>query len=286
MRTVNSAYFTKLQADGLQIVELIDLETRNQSFRWTTANGPITYTLSGAATVYQPFPGGTPRGVEESSDLGVSVIDFVLANTGDVFRKLMESDDLAAAVLKVGRVFADTPDLGRMEIFNGTIGDYSYDRNVVRGQARNIWKSASPRWPYLNYHDKCAWRFGSTGCGFNTASITLVLPVNSIEVGSCTTISILVKSGTLSASYANGRFDFGRLTVTDGVNSGHIRTIRTHTADLLSLSHPLPVNSFAFMAVSIFPGCKKRLIDDCKSLYNNDTNFLGFPWIPIQETAF
>jgi hypothetical protein len=34
------------------------------------------------------------------------------------------------------------------------------------------------------------------------------------------------------------------------------------------------------LTLSIHPGCKKRLLEDCKSLYNNDKNFLGFPWIP------
>lgn len=282
--TATSAFYSRMQADNAQVAYLIDLETPNYSWRWTTSNHPISYTLSGAATVYEPFPGQTISGIEDGSDLGVSVIDFVIANTGDIFRKLLSAQDLDLAALKVGMVFVDTPNLGRREHFVGKLGEYSYDRLQVTGQARNLWNSADVNFPHYNYQDNCVWRFGSTGCGFNVASVTLA--IGSVVVSSSTTWNLLLNSGTISASYTNGRFDFGRVTVTDGVNSGHIRTVRVHTGDLLALSHPLPISSFTNMKLSIYPGCRKRRVHDCISLYNNGVNFLGFPWIPIQEDAF
>jgi uncharacterized phage protein (TIGR02218 family) len=285
MRNVSSAFYAKLQGDG-QIAELIDLDCRNASFRWTTSNNRIFSTLSGNLTEYVPFPGGVPSGIEESSDLGVAVIDFIMANTGDVFPAIMAGGDFAAAALVISRVFIDTPDLGRMVIYNGNVGDYSYDRKTVVGQARNQWKGIAASFPYYTYQDLCGWRFGGTGCGFNTQSITLAVGTASVIPGSSTAVDIRLQNGYLSNSYANDRFDFGRLTVTGGVNSGQVRTIRVHTGDLLSLSYPLSVNCLSNISFSIYPGCRKRLIDDCTSLYNNPTNFLGFPWIPIQETAF
>lgn len=284
MRSVSSAFFTRLQGDGLHFAELIDIETRNKSFHWTTSNQKLTYTLSGVPTVYEPFPGGSQQGFQESTDLTVSAIDFTVANTGEIFQRLMESNDLDFASVKVGRVFIDTPDLGRLEIFQGKLADYSYNRQQIAGQARNKWTSADVQFPYYTYQDNCVWRFGSAGCGFDTSSITLSL--GSVVVGSCTTFNLLLPTGTLTASYSAGRFDFGRCTIVGGVNSGNIRTIRAHTGDLLMLSHPLPVNSFADMSIAIYPGCRKRLIADCKSIYNNTKNFLGFPWIPVQEDAF
>jgi uncharacterized phage protein (TIGR02218 family) len=285
MRSTNSAFWAKLQADAGQLAEIIDLDATNQSFHWTTANHPLTWTRSGTPIQYDPFPGTTPSGMLESADLGVAVIDFVMANTGSVFKQLMSGGDFAAAKLYIGRVFVDTPNLYRMPVYEGEIGDYSFNRQAITGQARNRWKSLSVQWPYYTYQDTCAWRFGGTGCGFNTASITLAIGNASINVASSDATNILFLGGTLTNSYSNRRFDFGRLTVTGGVNSGQVRTIRAHTGDLLALSHPLPINSLANIAVSIYPGCRKRLIDDCTSLYNNQTNFLGWPWIPIQETA-
>ena len=282
----NTPFFNRLQEDGISLCELIDLETQGPNFHWTTANQALVFTLSGTATEYQPFPGKTISGVKESTDLGVSIVDFVMANTGQVFSDLMVSNDFDMATLKVGRIFTDTPDMGRYEIYRGKLGDFSYDRDKISGQARSQYGSANTRWPYYNYQDTCIWRFGGTGCGFDTTSVTLALATDSFNIGSSTTLNILLASGTLTGSFSNGRFDFGRFTVTDGVNSGHVRTIRAHTGDLLFLSHPLPVNSLASFAASIFPGCRKRRITDCVSLYDNAENFVGFEWIPIQEDAF
>jgi hypothetical protein len=286
MRNVSSAFYARLQADDGQIAELIDLDCRNVSFHWTTTNNRLFATLSGSLVEYQPFPGGTPGGIEESSDLGVSVVDFMMANTGEIFSAVMAGGDFASAALRVSRVFIDTPDLGRMYIYDGKIGDYSYDRNVVTGQARNRWKGISQQWPYYTYQDLCGWRFGSPACGFNTASVTITVATGSIIPGSSTPLMMRLQDTFLSNSYADGRFDFGRLTVTNGVNSGQVRTIRTHTGDLLALSYPLSVNCLSNIAFDIFPGCRKRIVADCTSIYNNAKNALAFPWIPIQETAF
>lgn len=283
--SVSSAFFTRLQGDAVDMCELIDVELPGgKIFHWTTCNDPLTYTLSGTATKYTPFAGGTPNGIKESSDLAVSVIDFIMANTGSDIQNMLASNDFPMAVVKIGNVFTDTPDLGRMEQFQGKIGDFVYDRQNVQGQARNRWNSMNVQWPYYTYEDTCQWRFGSTGCGYNTASVTI--SIASIVVGSSTSLDVLLPAGTLSNSYANDRFVFGRATVTGGVNSGQIRTIRAHTGDLISFSHPLPINSMTSFTMDIWPGCRKRQIEDCTSLYNNAKNFLGFRKILIQEQAF
>lgn len=283
MRAVNSAFQAKLQQDASQIAELIDLETATASFRWTTSNLPIFATLSGTVHQYDPFPGGNAQGIEESSDLGVAVIDFIMANTGDLFSKLMVGGDFSLSSMSISRVFVDTPDLDRMYIYVGQIGDYTYDRVKIHGQARNVWGSLAPRFPYYVFADTCQWRFGSQGCGFDTSTITLHVGTSHIEVGSSTTLTIKLTSGTLSASFDTGRFDYGRVTITGGVNSGQVRTIRQQIGDYVGLSHALSLNNFVGLQLDIFPGCRKRLTEDCTSLYNNPENFLGFPWIPVQE---
>lgn len=284
--TGNSSLFQqRLQADNIEIAEFIDLELISSiSYHWTTANQPLTYTLSGAPTTYYPFPGGTGSGIQESTDLGVSVMDFTIANTGQILQGALLAGDFSLAGLKIGQCFTDTPDLGRLEIYVGKVGDFAFDRHELTGQARNIWKSLNVSWPYYTYQDKCAWRFGSAGCGFNTASITIA--VNTINVASSDTLNIMLNSGTLTQSYAPGRFNFGRATITGGLNKGLIRPIRIHTGDLLSLGQTLPNGDFTGLTLSIYPGCQKRLVADCKSLYNNDKNFFGYEKITTIEQAF
>lgn len=285
MRGVSSAFWLKLQADANLLTEVVELELPGgASYHWTTTNAPFTYTLSGAPTVYTPFPGSVPAGIEESADMGVSIIDFLMVNTFNDVQQLLDSDDFKNAAVKIGRVFTDTPDLGRMEVYQGQMGDFVHDRLTIKGQVRNQWKSLGIRWPYYSHQDRCNWRFGSRGCGFNTASVTVA--INSIVVGSSTTLALLLPSPYLTQSYSNGRFDFGKLVVTFGTNSGQQRTIRSHSGNLLGLAHPLPSSDLTGMQLSIHPGCRKNMIADCKSLYNNDKNFFGFPWIPVQEQGW
>lgn len=283
-RAVSSAFWARLQLDEVNLTELIDLELPYGGAKhWTTSNQPLTYTLSGAPTVYTPFPGHATSGIEESIDLGVSIVQFTMANTGDDIQTQLVARDFSLAQIKIGQCFVDTPDLGRMNIYLGKIGDFSHNRDEISGQGRNLWKSLNIRWPYFTYQEKCVWRFGGAGCGFNTASVTVA--VNTINVASSDTLNILLTTGSLNG-YTPGRFNYGRATITGGTNSGAIRTIRNHSGDLLQLSHELPDTDLTGLTLSIFPGCQKRLIEDCKSLYNNDANFMGFPWIPNFEDAF
>jgi hypothetical protein len=280
MLNTSSAFFSRLQGDGVNIAEIIDLTLNNGGkYHWTSANQKLTYTLSGVPTVYDPFP-GKGDGFEEDMSLGVSVINFVLANSGSPLQQQLINTDFAQAQLQVGYIFTDTPDLGRMDFYKGKIGDFAYNRMEITGQARNLWKSLNIQWPYYTYNEKCGWRFGSAGCGFNTASITVQVNSGVTTDGQTFTFA----SGTLTNTYTNGRLIFGRATITTGANSGTARTIMAHSGDQITLSHPL--NTLDTVNMAIYAGCNKRLLDDCHSLYNNDKNFFGFPWMPTYESAF
>lgn len=279
-KSISSAFFTALQQDGIQICELIELDTATKAYRWTTANDTIVSSLQD----YRPFPGKTGGGIEESTDLGIATIDFVLSNSGGAFDDLLNSSELDMADVVIRRVLTNTPDLDSMEIYRGKLGDYSFDRNNVKGQARNIFNGIGIDWPYYTYMDQCVWRFGSTGCAFDTSSITVA---DDLESSTANKLSVTVASAQLTNSaYAENFFSRGRITFTSGANSGQIRTIRTQSGDVIDLSHQIPFDVSSGDTFSIFPGCRKRLVEDCASKYDNTSNFLGFPWIPRAENAF
>src|SRR5882672_11017855 len=149
MRDVSSAFWLRMQDDANLMTELIELEMpAGSNYHFTTTNAPLTYTLIGAPTVYVPFPGSVPQGIEESADMGVSIIDFLMVNTFSDIQGMLDSDDFKMATVKIGRVFIDTPDLGRMEVYRGQMGDFVHDRMTIKGQLRNQWKSMGVRWPY------------------------------------------------------------------------------------------------------------------------------------------
>jgi uncharacterized phage protein (TIGR02218 family) len=284
MRSSNSAFLARLQQDDVFLTEVVDVEFQNGlSYHWHTGNDPLTRTRSGVPTAYQTFPGsgGMP---DEQLALGVSNANFTLANSGSDLQAMLLSNDFALAKLYMGWVFVDTPDLGYMSFFTGKVGDFTWDRLQITGQTRNIWKSLSIQWPYYTYQDNCAWRFGSAGCGVNATS--LAVNISSIVVNSSTAAVVLCASGTLSQSYANGSFMFGRVQATTGANSGLLRAVLDHTGDQLTFSHPFAYTVQSGDQYTIQPGCRKRLVQDCNSRFNNTLNNQSFPAIPKPTDAY
>lgn len=276
MRDVSSAFWLAFQQDGIRVCELIELSTPNGVMRWTSANASMV----SSGLTYDPFP-GRHGAIEESTDLGIGTVEFAAVNSGNL-RALVDTNGLDVASMYIRRVLVNSPDYGTVGVFRGKLADFAYNRAIFEAQARNIFNGIANNWPIYTYQDTCVWRFGGTGCGFDTSTIAFT---GSIVAGSSSPYILLANSGTITRSYAPGQLERGRVTITSGVNSGQVRTIRVHTGDLIGLSHPLSFPTSAGLNYSIYPGCRKRSVD-CASKYNNIANFFAFPWMPKQEQAF
>lgn len=279
---VNSDFNWRLEQENVgNIVELIALEGQGFKEFWTSCNQEIYATYSGTLCEYKPLPGEASGTIQSATDLTVATMQFVLASSGaSNLLALLDANQIDAADITIHRVFVDTPDLGRMLVYKGKIGDISWNRGAVQAQGRNVWDSFDTQWPYHTYSDGCIWRFGSAGCGYNTTSVTVTVAASYIVAASSTPIAYLTTS---LGFYANDYFTFGRVTFTSGPNSGQVRAIREHEGNIIRLSHALPFNPSTLDAFSIYPGCRKRRIEDCTSKYNNASNFSGFWTIPIPE---
>jgi hypothetical protein len=276
MRTVTgaqSAFYTALQAEKMELCELIEITTRTGTYRYTTAN----QALVSSGSIYDPFPGLNAQGVEESTDLGIGNIAFQMANSGTLPGELTNAQALEHASIAAYRVFTNSPDLGRLYYFDGNLADYIVNRAEIGGQIRNR-LSGNQNWPYYSYQDNCAWRFGSTGCGINTSSFTTA---TSLIVSSSTRNIILATSGALINSFNLNALQMGRATITSGVNSGQARAIFANTGDQITLSHALPFShDVAGVTFQFTRPCRKRFLTDCVSVFNNSSAHLGFQWIP------
>lgn len=279
---VNTPFMERLQREDVgTLVELISLEGQGFKNFYTTANQEIFATLSGSLREYTPLPGGASGTIQSATDLTVATMEFVLASSAaNDMLALLNANQMDAAVIRIERVFADTPDLGRMPVYVGRIGDIGWNRSAVKAQGRNVWDSKDTNWPYHTYGDGCIWRFGSPGCNFDTSSVTIVVSPAHYSVSSSSRIGIYTNS---LASFGEDYFTFGRLTWVQGVNSGQVRAIRDHVGNAILLSHALPRQPQSGDYFTIFPGCRKRRIEDCTSKYNNARNFEGFWTTPIPE---
>jgi len=276
MRSVSSAFWLALQQDNIQIAELITLTSKARTWRWAISND----TIVNSGDQYIPFPGNTGKGVEEGIDLTIATIDFTMINSGTDLDYLMSNNDIEMASVLVRRVLTNSPDLGSVEVYRGKLGDYAYNRDEITGQARNFFNSINIEWPYYTYLDQCAWRFGSAGCGYDTSSVTVSSTCSPVTSGDRLNVACAIDP-KVPAYYERGRFTF-----TSGANSGSARAVRVHSGNIISFSHAMPYPVSSGDTFSLYPGCRKRMIDDCTSKYNNAHNFLGFPWIPKPENAF
>lgn len=277
MMSVSSAFWAALQRDEVNITEFIELTSPIGTYRWCVSPQPLV----SSRQVYDPFPGGTAKGAEESTTLRIGSMVFTIANTGALPR-LLRSNALYEAEVYAFRALVDSPDIGRLPVFRGKLGDITHNRDAITGQLRDRMGSVAKQFPYYTYQDTCVWRFGSVGCGVDTTSLTTTQTL----VGSSIPIILYATSGTLVRSYAPGQLERGRVTVLTGLNSGQIRTVRVSTGDMLALSHTLPFAVSSGDTFSLYPGCRKRFNDDCTSKYNNAHRSLSFAWMPKQEQAF
>lgn len=277
MRSVSSVFWAALQQDGISICELITLTSKARTWRWAISNDIVV----NSGQSYVPFPGNTAQGIEEGIDLTIATIDFTIVNSGTELDYLMSNSDLEMADILVRRVLVNSPDYGSVEIYRGKLGDYAYTRDEITAQARNFFNSINIQWPYYTYLDQCAWRFGSEGCGFDTSSVTVSSTCWPLAGGSRLGVNCAIQS------QSSGYYDRGRFTFTSGANSGVARAVRIYEGgQTIYFSHAVPFDVASGDSFSLYPGCRKRMIQDCTSKYNNAKNFLGFPWIPKPENAF
>lgn len=286
MQSVSSAFWARLQEPTVELATILDVVTVNTTFHWTLSNQDITAPFSGSDQTYIPAPIASNLRQKETNDLSVNQAGMVAANTDSLISQLLSTEDIDFAQVNVRRVFVDTPGLGFLQIFEGEIGEQSHDRVVWSFSIRNRWQSLSREFPQYKYQDLCVWRFGSIGCGFDISTVTLTFSHATVDVGSSSRTLLLLNSGTLTQSYANDWFSFGSLVFGAGKNNGIRRTIRVHSGDLLTLSRALPYAIDSTDVFSIAPGCRKRLVADCHSKYNNvESGYAGFKWIPVLEDA-
>ena len=282
MQFVNSAFNQRLEENDVgKIIELVALEGRGFSLFFTTANQEVFATLSGSLREYKPLPGEATGTIQSATDLTVATMRFLMASSADALMNTkINANQMDGARVTIERVFADTPDLGRMLVYVGFIGDITWSRAGIQGQGRNVFDSHQTQWPYNTYGDGCVWRFGSPGCGVDTSSYTVLVSGSQFVVGSSSRIGLWV---TNVVSLGDDYYSFGRVTFTQGANSGQVRTIRNHIGNALLLSHTLPFQPVTGDVFTIFPGCRKRRVADCTSKFNNSSGFNGYWTIPIPE---
>lgn len=90
-----------------------------------------------------------------------------------------------------------------------------------------------------------------------------------------------VSGGTVTPlGSSNGYFDYGRCTMTSGLNNGLSMDVKSYVPGQWVLQLPFPYVVAPGDTYSMTPGCNKLATSDCKTKFNNIVNFRGFPYKP------
>lgn len=189
------------------------------------------------------------------------------------------------AILQLDRVFSPDPFRLNMTPISAEyvllwwIGLFNVDSaggNTVEATAASMTQLLNVKFPRNLYYPPCIYTLGDVGCkvDLNRFQVTGQAAADSTRS--------LIKS---NLTFTNGYLTQGSITFASGKNTNVTRSIRTNASGdvyvvLPFLSAPQPGDSF-----HVLPACDKSM-NCCRYRFNNLSNFRGYPFIPVPETAY
>ncbi len=247
--------------------ELYEFTADSGVYRYTSAADDVV--ISGVT--YAQLNGLSRSAIEDAGDIyksGLTVTapeDFLISSFFEVYPP---SDVVTLALKRVQ--LADLTDvktfwLGR--ILNvawapghSTITCESLFSRLKQPGLRRIYARTCP---YVLYGNECK------------AVATSFLETASLDAMSADGFSI---SSATFAGHPDGYYAGGKMTFDAGGGVIAKRGIRAHTADTITLTHPI-VGLTAASTVDVYPGCAHTK-EVCQGSFGNLVNFGGFPYIP------
>ena len=283
MRAMSTALLNFLNSTTqLVTVDLYTFELRNGvTLRYCDASNDTTY----GGFTYLAAPAGLTR----------SKIRWVVGTEVDSLDIVFQSDSsivvngtplLAAAVLglfdnarvTLQRLFMSdwsTP-VDVLLLFQGATAPAELLRDAVHLTVKSDLDKLNVMIPPNLFQSSCMHSLYDSGCTVKAATYRVSGTASSVNSngGIVTTLST-----------ADNYFQMGAIKFTSGANVGLTRTVKTYAGGVVTPTKAFPYAIANGDAFTITPGCDKTMNGDCRNKYNNLSNFKGFPFIPVPETA-
>ncbi|KAA2317405.1 DUF2163 domain-containing protein [Pseudooceanicola sediminis] len=165
----------------------------------------------------------------------------------------------------------------RQIVFRGTIGELTRADGAFRAELRGLSETLNVPSGRI-YQQGCSAGLGDASCGVDLLTETFHVETTALTVQDAQRFGV-----PLLASFAEGWFARGTMTVLDGAAEGLSAAIKRDTAEggsrLVELWSPLPVAPEAGATLRLQAGCDKRFAT-CQAKFANTINFRGYPDIP------
>lgn len=280
MKTIPIALAAHYATKGTTVAYFLRItRTDDEVFGFTSHDRDITID----AQLYSAGPGLDITSIVNSAGFEVDNLELSTLDDGTVFSR---SDVLSGvwrnAAFIIYKANWASPSDGVEAVLAGTIGEGTLKLGSIVFELRGLQQYLQQ--PIGDVSSKtCRAHFAdfptvnnNNHCRLNPATYTFTA-----EVTGVTSNQVFVASAlTQVADY----FGEGVLTWESGPNAGLRQKVRTHGAGgAITLSLPMLLTVAIGNSFSIIAGCRKRLIEDCKTKFSNVVNFQGEPHRPTTD---
>lgn len=265
MKDISPAYLAKEEGVQRDPVELYHIwREGGEHWRYTSADQDIIYD----SNTY--VPATLKRGsVTYDSQLEVSTMSIQTPHITDPTIEYIAFNPIEAFWVEVLKGFRDFAEV--VVIFVGQIKNVSFKGAAANVQCVGFEHFLKMPVPLLRYQITCNWHLFSTECSKLKADFKVT---GTVTLDPTKTILNSGSFGILSSGYLTGGLvEFG----------DESRTIVAHTGSTITIAYKMQLLADGD-SVDAYPGCDGR-VETCRDKYDNVVNFLGFPFIPIENPA-
>ena len=272
MKTASANLKAHLAGETLTICTLWKITRTDAAvFGFTDNSRDITY----GGLLYEAATGHTPSGVKTTSDLSVDNLEVQsILSSGKITEADLQAGLWDYATIEIMIVNYKALADGHMMLRKGWIGNVKTGRTIFVAELRGMMQPLQQSIGRI-YTAACDANLGDARCGVTLASYTVT--------GSVTTATSGRVFTDTARTEADNYFAGGLITWTSGDNDTYRMEVKSSTsAGVVTLQQAMPNATVIGDTYSLSAGCDK-LLETCKTKYNNVINFRGFPHVPGQD---
>ena len=267
MKDVTDTYIAKEEAAKKKPVELYHIwRDGGEHWRYTSGDTPVVY------DGYTYSPAVLERGsVTHDSEMGVTTLSIQTAVVEDPVLEFIAVNPVEILWISVMRLHRDQDPLEASVVFVGQVKNVSFKGTAAAVECVGFEHFLKMPVPLLRYQPTCNWKLFDSRCGKSKAEYKVTAVVTLDDTG--TILSSATFGAESSGYFTGGLVEFGDT----------YRTIVASSDDTITIAFPFPDLEDG-NTVDAYPGCAGR-VSTCKDKYDNLLNFLGFPFIPVENPA-
>lgn len=275
MRTISANLNTHLQGETTTLATCWKATLRNSTvYGFTDHTENITYN----SVVYQASTGYTPTNISTTENLSVDNLEVMgMLSASSIADADIEAGLWDYAEIEIFQVNYKDLTQGALLQRKGWLGEVRTGKTVFTAELRGMAQKLQQTIGEL-YSPTCRATLGDARCGKDLTAFTFTGTVETVTSNRQFTDSGLVQ--------ADAYFDYGLITWTGGLNVGLSMEVKTYTTGAVLLQLPMPYSVQVGDSFSIVAGCAKRIIEDCKTKFNNVINFRGEPYFPGTDALY